>query len=128
MNVELLKLFIWLCVLSTVAAKFIADAKEHENKGEQHLLGVIEWIGLIGAFSIAYYINFPPYYLIPEIVLVRMGFGNIIYNATRDLGLGYIGNTDGLFDKWLNYFPNWIVITIYIFSIFFSLVLQFNNF
>jgi hypothetical protein len=127
-EIVLLRFVGLLFMLAGIYGKFAADVKEHQKKGEQHYLGVLEWTGIALAFVVSFWSNIHPFVTCFALLFIRIGTGNIIYNHVGNYKYSHVGSTDKLFDFWMQKLPNWLVILIYLIFTFGGLMLQFSNF
>lgn len=120
----MIALYSWILLVLAVLSDAYGDAKNDILRKRFHVVELLSMVFLVCGFCLPLMLHDASIktflLLLTTYTLARMGFFNLTYNKTRGLDYKYVGNTDGVFDKIINKFPNWIVLTIYIVSIFFS--------
>lgn len=117
-------IFSWIAMLVSILSGGYADAKNDLLGNRFHVIEVLELIAIVVGFVLPLmFIDATVevlLLLVAEYTLLRIGLFNLTYNRARGLDYKYVGNTDGVFDKFINKLPNVMVMTIYIVAIFFS--------
>ena len=113
-----------LILLVVVVFDAISDAKLDQSGKRQHIMEAVSILGLFAVIFIQGVTPQPFWKILLVYGLLRKMFFNLTYNLTRGLPIGFIGDTDPLFDKWYKKIPLWAQLSLDVLALFLFIILN----